>query len=203
MLGDADILGKLEKSIEMLASEWAERSDALFVSEFSLQARLFALLWNDEDLWFEISLKPENNVVHLPCVYGEWYAAFGKERDKRFDIALLNKSSVEEWANNVRWQDYYPEKAAKLPVLAAIEIKDEIYAWGSWAEDDINKLIYCMDIGQVQHGYFIIFYPADKPSAAKKIKEITLSRKSLWGSRKIKVCFCPCNSSNMKPTWVT
>ena len=57
-------------------------------------------------------------------------------------------------------------------------------------------------MGQVEYGYLIVFYPADKRSAAGKVAQIARSYQSLWGGRNIKVCFCPCNDSALKPIWV-
>lgn len=206
MLGDEDLLRKLECYIKKLANEWAEKSDALFISEFGLQARLLNLLWNDPELWFEVPLEQDSLVVRLPVAYGEWYASYGKKSDKKFDVALLEQSTIEKWAkwpDGIRWSGSgYPERAAKLPVLAAIEIKDKVYPWSAAVSDDLDKLKHCIDAGQVKNGYLIVFYPADKPSAAKKIEEIAQSHQRLWGNRHIKICFCPCNNRGVKPRWL-
>lgn len=165
MSNEAQLLEKLESCVKRVGEEWAEKSDARFIGEFSLQAELVHLLWTDRELWFRTPLEEAGPSVELPLVYTEWYAI----ENKRFDLALLPQSTIEKWRKNIRYIDRYHEEAAKLPVLSAVEVKCRDRPWIKksiglpWCEkieEDFDKLIMNMTNGRVKHGYLLIFYNA-------------------------------------------
>jgi len=202
---EPQLLRKLESYIEMLGKEFAEKSDARFIGEFSLQAELAHILWKDKKLWCRVPLDRSGPVVELPRFYAEWYAA----GNKRFDFALLDRSTIKEWSTRIRHiLPGFHEEAAKLPVLAAIEIKgkDYISPWREEIRKDLDKLIKSIEEGQVKHGYLLIFYDALKHTPNWKAFEAYIAgmRKELEGQidKDLKVYYASCGNPSIPARWI-
>jgi hypothetical protein len=193
-----DYLMKLEDCIERVGHEWTNVSDARFISEYSLKARLISLLWEDPELWFKVPLKRGGPVGQLPSAYAEWYATEGE----KFDLAVLEQSTVEIWAADIRWLPRYAQRAAQLPVLAAIEVKPTVrHPWSKKAEEDLDKLMKGIDAGQVKYGYLFIYYDA-KTTTAGEIEEVVRHCQEHRGSSDVKIYLSPCENPNISPRWI-
>ncbi len=137
MADEEELLQKLRNCIEQVGGEYTRQSDARFISEFSLKAELAHLLWMDKELWAKVPIEKGGIPEEIPLVFIEWYAAVGK----KFDLALLSPQTIEEWATDIRnIVPGYPKEAAKLSVLAVIEVKGKGVPWHEEIREDINKI---------------------------------------------------------------
>ncbi|GAF73633.1 unnamed protein product [marine sediment metagenome] len=73
-------------------------------------------------MWAWVTIQEGRLELQLPVAYAEWYAVNGK----KYDATLLDKTMIEEWALRIRHVcPGYNEKTARLPVLAAVELKSQ------------------------------------------------------------------------------
>lgn len=205
MVSEVELLEKLEHCIQCVGEEWSEQSDARFISERSQQTELLRLLWQEEQLWVWVTIQEGRPELQLPIAYAEWYAVNGK----KYDVALLDKTTIEEWVLRIRYvYPGYSEEAARLPVLAAVELKSQGHPqlWTKLLARDLDKLVRGLAAKQVRYGYFVVFYDARKyPLPAEAIRAYVAGRRKELDAAKrdnLKIYLAACGDPSVQSEWV-
>lgn len=202
----ASIESRIRQQIEILGSEWHDMSDARFWNEADARARLLWLLCEAPNLVAEVSdLQCGGKVWKIPLAHAECLGA----RDRgglqgAFDIVVFAPDSIQKYVR-IRWDPYgWQEEVRRLPVLAAIELKDEGKPWSPNIEKDLDKLLQRMQNDPIQQGYLILLYDAEKypllwDDVSRSIKE---GRDRYSRKPNVRVYFSPWSRRPVEPKWI-